>query len=84
MCKLPRRARDWASARTGVPQQHAENRIDDMVALAKAAEPKARDTADAARTATTKLAFYSFFALLIGAFIASTAGALGGHERDAW
>ncbi|MDB5408331.1 MAG: hypothetical protein JWL84_3243 [Rhodospirillales bacterium] len=72
------------AARTGIAQPDAEKRIDDMVAQAKAAETKAREAADAARKATTKLAFYSFFALLIGAFIASAAGALGGHERDEW
>lgn len=72
------------AARTGGSQQDAEKRIDDMTAQAKAAETKAREAADAARKATTKLAFYSFFALLIGAFIASAAGALGGHQRDEW
>jgi hypothetical protein len=72
------------TARTGVSQQDAEKRIDNMIAQAKAAETEAREAADAARKATTKLAFYTFFALLIGAFIASVAGALGGHERDEW
>jgi hypothetical protein len=72
------------AARTGVSQQDAEKRIDDMTAQAKAAEQKIRDAADAARKAAAKLAFYTFFALLIGAFIASVAGALGGHERDEW
>jgi hypothetical protein len=72
------------AARTGVSQQDAEKRIDDLTAQAKAAEQKAREVADAARKAAAKLAFYTFFALLIGAFIASAAGALGGHERDEW
>jgi hypothetical protein len=72
------------AARTGISQQDAEKRIDDMTAQAQAAAQKAREAADAARKATTKLAFYTFFALLIGAFIAAAAGALGGHERDEW
>jgi hypothetical protein len=70
------------AARTGIAQPDAEKRIDEMLAQAKAAETRAREAADAARQVTTKLAFYTFFALLIGAFIASAAGALGGHERD--
>jgi hypothetical protein len=72
------------AARTGISQQDAERRIDDIFAQAKAAEAKARDAADAARKATMKLAFYSFFALLIGAFIGSVAAAVGGHQRDEW
>jgi hypothetical protein len=72
------------AARTGVSPQDAEKRIDDMTAQAKAAEQKIREAADTARKAAAKLAFYTFFALLIGAFIASVAGALGGHERDEW
>jgi hypothetical protein len=40
----------------------------------------ARDAA--ARKAAVSFAFYSSLSLLIGAFIASVAGALGGYHRD--
>ena len=73
-----------AAARTGISQQDAEKRVDDMVAQAKAAADKAREAAEQARKAASKLAFYTFVSMLIGAFIASAASALGGHQRDEW
>ncbi len=72
------------AARTGLSQQDAEKRVDDVVAQMKAAEEKAKEAADAARKATAKAAFYVFFSMLIGAFIASAAGAIGGRERDSF
>ena len=70
------------AARTGISQQDAEKRIDDTVAQMKAAEEKAKQAADAARKASASASFYLFFSMLIGAFIASTAGAIGGRQRD--
>jgi len=70
------------AARTGVSQQDAEKRIDDAMAQIKAAEDKTKQAADAARKASAKASFYLFFSMLIGAFIASTAGAIGGRQRD--
>jgi len=72
------------ATRTGLPQLDAEKRVDDVVAQMKAAEEKAKEAADAARKATAKTAFYVFFSMLIGAFIASAAGAIGGRERDSF
>jgi hypothetical protein len=69
------------AARTGISQQDAEKRVDDTVAQMNAAEEKAKQAADAARKASAKASFYLFFSMLIGAFIASTAGALGGRQR---
>jgi len=40
------------------------------------------EAAEAARKATVAFAFYSSLSLLIGAFIGSVAGALGGYHRD--
>jgi hypothetical protein len=71
-----------AAARTGISQPDAEKRVDEMVTQAKAAADKARAAADAARKATAKLTFFTFFSMLVGAFIASVAGALGGRLRD--
>jgi hypothetical protein len=70
------------AARTGISQQDAEKRIDDTAAQMKAAEEKAKQAADAARKASASASFYLFFSMLIGAFIASAAGALGGSQRD--
>jgi hypothetical protein len=70
------------AARTGISQQDAEKRIDDVIAQMKAAEDKAKQAADAARKASASASFYLFFSMLIGAFIASAAGAIGGRQRD--
>jgi hypothetical protein len=40
------------------------------------------EAAEAARKAAAAFAFYSSLSLLIGAFIASVAGGLGGFHRD--
>ena len=70
------------AARTGISQQDAEKRIDDTMRQMQDAENKAKAAADTARKASAKASFYLFFSMLIGAFIASAAGALGGRQRD--
>jgi hypothetical protein len=70
------------AVRTGISQQDAEKRIDDTVAQMKAAEERAKQSAEAARKASAEASFFLFFSMLIGAFIASTAGAIGGRQRD--
>ena len=70
------------ATRIGISQQDAEKRIDDTVAQMKAAEEKVKQATDAARKASAQASFYLFFSMLIGAFIASTAGAIGGRQRD--
>ena len=44
--------------------------------------PSSAFAGDAARKASAQASFYLFFSMLIGAFIASTAGAIGGRQRD--
>jgi hypothetical protein len=68
--------------RTGVSQDDARKRVDGVIAQAQAAEQKAKAAADQARKATASLSFYTFFSMLIGAFIASAAAALGGRSRN--
>lgn len=70
------------SARTGLSESDANARVDEVLARAQAAKVKAQETADAARKAGATLALLSALALLIGAFIASVAAALGGRQRD--
>ena len=70
------------AARTGISQADAEKRVDDVVAKVKAAEEKAREAADAARKAAASFSFFTFVSMLIGAFIACVAAALGGRQRD--
>jgi hypothetical protein len=72
--------------RTGLSQQDAEKRVDDVVNQAKAtfsdAANKAKQAADTARKAGAGLAMWSVIAMLIGAFVASFAATLGGRHRD--
>jgi hypothetical protein len=55
----------------------------DALAQLNAAEDRAKQAADAARKASASTSFFLFFSMVIGAFIASAAGALGGRLRDA-
>ena len=70
------------AARTGIAQPEAEKRVDDAVAQLNAAETKARQAADAARKAAATATILTALSMLIGAFIACAAAALGGQERD--
>jgi hypothetical protein len=73
---------DVVSSRTGLNRTEAEQRVDDVVAQAKAAEIEARQAADAARKTAVHVSLWSFLALLIGAFTASYAATIGGKHRD--
>jgi hypothetical protein len=65
--------------RTGLSPADADKRVGDWFAKAKAT---AADAADAARKAAAAFAFATCISMLVGAFVASVAGALGGRLRD--
>lgn len=67
---------------TGVEPAVAEERIDAVIAQAEAAVTTAQEAADAARDVAAKFSLYFFLSLLVGAFIAITAAAIGGRQRD--
>jgi hypothetical protein len=72
--------------RTGLSQQDAEKRLDEVIGQAKAAMDdvanKAKQAADDARKAGAALALWTFVSMLIGAFVASYAATIGGRHRD--
>jgi len=70
------------AARTGLSQEDAQKRVDEVIAKAREAETKARQAADAARKAATYLSLFTAFSMLIGAFIAAVAAKIGGDHRD--
>ena len=70
------------SARTGISQDDAKKRVDDVIAREKAGVVKAKQEADAARKAAAEFAIFTALAMLIGAFVASAAAAFGGGLRD--
>ncbi len=63
------------AARTGLSQADAEKRVSEIFA-------EARQAADATRKAGAHLSYWTFFALLVGAFCASFAATIGGRQRD--
>lgn len=67
---------------SGVDQATATKRVDDVIAQMQQEEADLKKAADAARKAASAAAFTTALSLLIGAFIAGAAGALGGRHRD--
>jgi hypothetical protein len=63
------------AARTGVNPSDAEKRVDDVFA-------QATQATDTARKALAHTMYWTFLALLIGAFCASFAATIGGKQRD--
>lgn len=63
------------SARTGLSRPAAESRVEATFA-------SVRTAADDARKAASAMAIFTALAMVIGAFIASVAAALGGQQRD--
>jgi hypothetical protein len=70
------------ASHAGISQGDAEKRVDAAIADAKSAAAKAKDAADAARKAAATTAIFTAVSMLIGAFVACAAAALGGSLRD--
>ena len=63
------------SARTGLNESDAENRVSEVFG-------DAQQSAEKARNALARLSLWVFVALLAGAFCSSYAGTIGGRQRD--
>lgn len=70
------------AARTGVSQAEAEARVNNTLAQIDSAKAKATQAAEEARKAMVAFHTALCISLLVGAFIASVAAALGGRLRD--
>jgi hypothetical protein len=70
------------AARTGVSTDEATARVDQSIAEIATAKQQAKEAADKARKAASAMAITTALSMMIGAFIASIAGALGGRQRD--
>jgi len=70
------------AARTGLSEADAKARVDALVAKVEDAKVKAKQVADTARKGSATFALLGALSLVIGAFIASAAAALGGRQRD--
>lgn len=69
-------------AQTGLSESDATARVDQTIAAEQKAIEEAKKAANAARKAASAFATYTFFSMLVGAFIACVAGAIGGRQRD--
>jgi hypothetical protein len=69
---------------TGLPPADAQKWVTDVLSRRQATLRTARQAVDASRKAASGAAVYGFVALLIGAFIASVSGAIGGKLRDTY
>jgi hypothetical protein len=63
------------ASRTGLSRAEADKRVSDVLT-------QAREAVDAARKAVAHSLYWTFLALLIGAFCASYAATIGGQQRD--
>ena len=70
------------AARTGLSRPEATARVDAVLTQVQAAKVKIQQATDAARKASATFALLGALSLIIGAFIASVAAALGGRQRD--
>jgi hypothetical protein len=73
---------ELVAARTGINPIDAQARVEEVIDQEKTAIAKARQAADAARKAVAAFSVCTALSLLIGAFIACTAAAIGGQQRD--
>jgi hypothetical protein len=67
------------SAQTGLGQEDAQHRVDEVVSHVRA---DAMQAAESARKAAAYLSFWTFMSLLFGAVCATLGGILGGDLRD--
>jgi len=73
---------ELVAANTGLPAEEAGRRVERALAQIEDAESKVKQEVDKARRAASQISIFTFLSLLIGAFIASAAAALGGRHRD--
>jgi hypothetical protein len=70
------------AASAKISDSEAQARVDETINRVKADETKARQAADAARKASSAASIFTALSMVIGAFIACVAAALGGQLRD--
>jgi hypothetical protein len=73
---------DLVVSRAGISLTEAERRVDRVLEQIEEIKINVKAEADKARSAASQLSIFTFLSLLIGAFIASAAAALGGRHRD--
>lgn len=70
------------AARAGIPEEEARTRIETVMAQVNQAKVTAQEAADTARKGAATFALVTALSMIIGAFIAAVAAAIGGRQRD--
>jgi hypothetical protein len=70
------------AARAGIPEEEARTRVETVMAQINQAKVTAQEAADTARKGAATLALVTALSMIIGAFIAAVAAAIGGRQRD--
>lgn len=70
------------ASRANIPPEEARARVDQVLQQIEDAKNAVLKTADEARKSAATVALLGALSLLIGAFVASAAAALGGRQRD--
>jgi len=70
------------ASRANIPPEEARARVDQVLQQIEDAKNAALQAADEARKSAATVALLGTLSLLIGAFVASAAAALGGRQRD--
>ncbi|MBZ9673967.1 hypothetical protein [Mesorhizobium sp. ES1-3] len=70
------------ASRTGLSEADAAKRVGTVLAGIEDAKNKAKAAADTARKASATFALVGALSMIVGAFIAGVAAALGGNQRD--
>ncbi len=73
---------DAIAAGTGIAPAEAAKRVDTAMADVQITAEKARKALDAVRATTARVSIFTAIAMLVGAFVACIAAALGGRQRD--
>jgi hypothetical protein len=73
---------EQVAASTGASRSEAQARVDGLIAAVMQSQEKLHADADKAKKAAAQASIYLALSMLIGAFIASVAAALGGRIRD--
>lgn len=68
-------------ARTGVTQEEAAMRVDNVVTKLTAAKQEAVEVAEKARKASSAFSIFTSVSMLLGAFIAAVAATIGSRQR---
>ncbi len=70
------------ASKTGASSEDARKRVEELIASVNEAKAKAEVAADSARKAAAEASLFTALSLVIGAFIACLAAAVGGRLRD--